>query len=200
WHERGAQHVYSIDADLSTFGKGMANGFAVAALIGKREIMEQGGLHHDRPRVFLLSTTHGAETASLAAAREVLRIYLEEPVIRAMEEQGERLKSGVNDIARELGITEAVEVAGRPTNLIYVTRDAEGRRSQPFRTLFMQEMIKRGILGPSFVISYSHRSEDVDRTIEAASGALRVYARALEDGVEAHLEGPSVRPVFRRLN
>src|SRR5690606_26584068 len=112
WHERGAQHVYSIEPDLSAFGKGMANGFPLAALVGKREIMELGGLRHGRPRVFLLSTTHGADTASLAAAREVLRTYLQEPVIATMEEQGKRLQTGVNAIATELGIAHAFEVMG----------------------------------------------------------------------------------------
>jgi glutamate-1-semialdehyde 2,1-aminomutase len=88
-------------------------------------------------------------------------------------------------------------VEGRDCNLIFVTKDRDGQRSQPFRTLFMQELIHRGIIGPSFVISYSHTEDDVDRTIEAADAALEIYARALTDGVEAYLEGPSVKPVFR---
>ena len=52
----------------SAFGKALANGFSVFALAGRREFMRLGGLdHHDRPRVFLLSTTHGAETHTMAA-------------------------------------------------------------------------------------------------------------------------------------
>ncbi len=65
WHIGGAQAVYDIDPDLSTFGKALGNGYPLSALVGKREIMEQGGLDTDRERVFLLSTTHGAESASL---------------------------------------------------------------------------------------------------------------------------------------
>src|SRR5699024_2036789 len=61
----GAQHFYNIEADLSTFGKAMGNGFPISALIGKREIMEAGGGNHSRERVFLLSQTFGAETGSL---------------------------------------------------------------------------------------------------------------------------------------
>ena len=45
----------------------MANGFALSALVGSRDIMELGGLNHDKQRVFLLSTTHGAEHHALAA-------------------------------------------------------------------------------------------------------------------------------------
>ena len=62
--------------DLSTFGKALGNGFAIAALVGRREIMERGGLRQTAERVFLLSTTHGAETHALAVAREVMRIYV----------------------------------------------------------------------------------------------------------------------------
>jgi glutamate-1-semialdehyde 2,1-aminomutase len=83
---------------------------------------------------------------------------------------------------------------------VFATRDREGRSSQSYRALFMQELIRRGILGPSFVVSYSHTDEDIDRTIDAVDGALSVYARALEDGPEAYLEGRPLKPVMRARN
>jgi glutamate-1-semialdehyde 2,1-aminomutase len=64
----------------------------------------------------------------------------------------------------------------------------------------MQELIRRGVLAPSFVISYSHSNEDVDRTVEAVDGALEIYARALADGVDHFLVGRPVKPVFRPHN
>ena len=81
WHLGGAQKFHDVIPHLATFGKAMANGFAVSALAGKREIMRLGGLDHDQPRVFLLSTTHGAETHALAAALETIRIYRQHPVV-----------------------------------------------------------------------------------------------------------------------
>jgi glutamate-1-semialdehyde 2,1-aminomutase len=201
WHTGGAQEVYGVTPDLATFGKAMGNGFAVAALAGRREIMELGGLrHHQRPRVFLLSTTHGAEAAGLAAALETMRIYAAEPVIETLYRQGERLRRGVEAAAAAHGVAAQVQVFGRAPNLIFVTRDAQGERSQSFRALFMQELIRRGVLGPSFVISYAHGDAEVDQTIQAVDGALAVYRRALEDGVERHLHGPPVQPVFRPYN
>ncbi|MFO7973173.1 MAG: glutamate-1-semialdehyde 2,1-aminomutase, partial [Candidatus Hydrogenedentota bacterium] len=80
WHNGGAQKYYDIIPDLSAFGKAFGNGFAISALVGKRELMEIAGLYHDKPRVFLLSTTHGAETHSLAAAIATMRVYQNEPV------------------------------------------------------------------------------------------------------------------------
>jgi glutamate-1-semialdehyde 2,1-aminomutase len=200
WHNGGAQTLYGITPDLSTFGKAIGNGFAVSALAGKREIMELGGLLHDRERVFLLSTTHGAETHSLAAAMATMRTYCEQDVIGHMHRQGERLSEGVRQAAAELGIADYFQVAGRASNLIFVTRDGDKNRSQPFRTLFMQETIRRGLLMPSLVISYAHSEADVDRTIEAVAEALVVYRSALEDGVEHYLIGRPVKPVFRPKN
>jgi glutamate-1-semialdehyde 2,1-aminomutase len=200
WHLNGAQAVYGVTPDLSCFGKGLGNGFAISALVGKREYMSRGGIRHDAERVFLLSTTHGAEHVGLAAARATMRVYRTEPVIETLYAQGERLRRGVERVAAELGVSAHVQLASRACNLVYVTRDDAGERSQAFRTLFMQELIKRGVLGPSFVISYSHSDGDVDRTIEAVGAALEVYRLALRDGVGQYLEGPPVKPVFRRFN
>jgi glutamate-1-semialdehyde 2,1-aminomutase len=77
---------------------------------------------------------------------------------------------------------------------------ADGLPSQAHRSLFMQELIRQGVLAPSFVVSYSHSDDDIDRTIEAADAAAEIYARALHDGVESYMVGPSVKPVFRKFN
>ena len=104
WHLGGAQKLYGVVPDLAAFGKAMANGFSVSALVGKRALMERGGLHHDRERVFLLSTTHGAETHALAAAIETMRIYEREGVVEVLHRQGARLKAGIEEAARGLGV------------------------------------------------------------------------------------------------
>ena len=200
WHIGGAQASYSVVPDLSTFGKAMANGFAIAALAGKREIMKFGGLHHASERVFLLSTTHGAETHALAAARETLNIYRRCQVVEHLYRQGERLRAGINVCIARHGVAGQFEVLGRAPNLIYATKDAEGMSSQGFRTLFLQEMIHGGIIAPSFVVSFSHSDEVIDHTIEVVDRALGVYARALAEGLGKYLLGRPVKPVNRRFN
>jgi glutamate-1-semialdehyde 2,1-aminomutase len=197
WDLPGAQTYHDLAPDLSTFGKAIANGFSVSALAGRRDLMERGGLRTDRERVFLLSTTHGAETYGLAAALETMRVYRREGVVPFLWQQGERLRRGVEAAIAELGLEGHFVLLGRPCNLVYGTRDREKRPSQPFRTLFLQELIRRGVIAPSFVVSFAHTDEQVDRGIEAVRGALSVYRRALDEGVERYLEGPSVKPVFR---
>lgn len=200
WDNGGAQKVYGITPHLSTFGKGMANGFSLSALAGKRELMELGGINHERERVFLLSTTHGAETHSLAAAIETMNVYKNQNVIETLYRQGKRLADGINRYISDLNLNEYFQIAGRPCNLIFITRDQSKNSSQAFRTLFLQEMIQHGIISPSFVVSFSHSDEDIDRTIDAASESLRIYSKALEEGIEKYLNGRAVKPVNRRYN
>jgi glutamate-1-semialdehyde 2,1-aminomutase len=200
WHLRGAGHLYGVRPDLSTFAKALGNGFSISALVGRREVMELGGLRTGRERVFLLSTTYGAETHTLAAALATMRAYQAEPVIEHLYRQGDRLAAGVSAAAAAHGISDHVGVAGRPCNLIYLTRDRDGKPSQQLRTLFLQELLRGGVLAPSFVVSYAHTDADIDRTIEVVDAALAVYARALDEGVDRHLVGRPVRPVFRPFN
>lgn len=200
WHVGGAQRLYGIVPDLSTFGKALANGFALAALAGKREVMERGGLTHSKERVFLLSTTHGAETHSLAAATATMQVFQNEPVVQTLYRQGERLRRGVEEVARRHGVQDHIQVLGRSCNLVFSTKGTDQKPSQGFRALLMQELIRGGVLAPSFVVSYSHSDDDIDRTIEAVDCAAEVYARALTDGVDSHLVGRPVKPVFRPFN
>lgn len=201
WHIQGAQRLYGVDPDLSTWGKAMANGFSVSALAGKREFMRLGDLEQtDRPRVFLLSTTHGGETHALAAAMATISVYRSEPVIEHLHRAGARLRDGVNEAARRHGLQDHVGALGADCNLLYKTLDENLKPSQPFRTLFLQETIRRGVIMPSLVVSYSHSDADIDETLEAIDGALEVYARALSDGVEKHLVGPASIPVYRTWN
>jgi glutamate-1-semialdehyde 2,1-aminomutase len=201
WSRGGGQEAYGIEPDLACFGKAMGNGFSVSALGGKREFMRLGGLDHtDRPRVFLLSTTHGAETHALAAAAETMRIYRDEPVIAHIYRMGLLLRDGVEQAVARHGLEAFVQVTGRPCCLAYATLGPDGRPSQAFRSLFLQETIRRGVLAPSLVVSYCHGPDDIAKTIEAVDAALDVYRQAVEDGVEAHLHGRPSQVVYRSYN
>jgi glutamate-1-semialdehyde 2,1-aminomutase len=199
WHLGGAQAFHGIRPDLATFGKAMANGFSVSALVGRRELMRLGGSDHDRERVFLMSTTHGAETHALAAAMATLQVYREEAVIETLWARGERLARGLRQVTADAGVAAQVPILGRPCCLVFGTRDAQGQPSQPLRTLLMQELIARGVLATSLVVGAAHTEDDIDRTIEAFSQACVIYRRALEDGISHHLRGRPVQPAIRRF-
>lgn len=198
WSLHGAQHVYGVTPDLSTWGKALGNGFAVSALAGRRELMELGGLRTDADRVFLLSTTHGPETAGLAAYLAVVRAYRERDVVAEMERAGTALATAVSAEIEAAGLSDHVAVLGRPTCLVFATRDAQLQPSQAYRTLFLQELIRHGVLGQSFVVSAAHTAADVEHTAEAVARALVVYGRAVEAGtVDGLLTGRPVAPALR---
>jgi glutamate-1-semialdehyde 2,1-aminomutase len=162
--------------------------------------MEVGGLNTDAPRVFLLSTTHGAETTGLAAYLAVSQAYAERDVVAEMEAQGTKLRSGLEQVAKECGMEEHVIFPGRPSCLVFATRDHKGQPSQEFRTLFIQELLRRGVLGQSLIISAAHTDADINQTIDAATEALEVYARAIEAGsTKGLLVGRPVAPALREL-
>ncbi len=201
WHRYGAQHRFGIDPDMSTWGKALANGFSVSALAGKREYLRLGDLEQsDKIRVFLMSTTHGGETHGLAAAIATMKFYQREPVIEHLYRVGARLRTGVEQVARARGLGAHITVSGADCNLVFGTLDPNLKPSQAYRSLFLQEIIRRGVLAPSLVVSYAHQDADIDQTIEAFDGAMEVYVRALADGAERYLVGRPSQMVYRTYN
>ena len=197
WAAGGAQSVYGVVPDLSCWGKAMGNGFPVSALAGRRSLMELGGLRTAKERTFLLSTTHGPETAGLAAFRAVVQAYRTEDPVSAMEEAGRRLAVGVAEVSAQAGLSEQVGTAGRPSCLVYWTRDPSGQPSQTYRTILMAGLLAGGVLGQSFVTSAAHSGAEVDLTLRAVRLALVDYRRAVQEGPEAVLRGRPVAPSLR---
>jgi glutamate-1-semialdehyde 2,1-aminomutase len=116
-----------------------------------------------------------------------------------MERAGRDLAAGVRAAAESAGVGEHVTVSGRPSCLVFGTRDPQGRPSQAWRTLFLQELIRRGVLGQSFVTSAAHTEADIAQTVGAVGEACEVYRRALDTGsVEGFLTGRPVAPALRR--
>lgn len=201
WHLQGAQTYFNLEPDLCTFGKAMANGFAVAALGGKREIMEWGGiLKEGQERVFLTSTTHGAEMSGLGAFIKTVEILKRDQVVDHFWNYGEKLINGLNEISSGLGISKQFYVEGYPCSPQYVTKDVEGNISLALRTLFAQEMLTHQVMMPYIAISYSHQQNELNLTLEAAQHALSIYKEALTHGVDKYLKSSVIKPVFRKYN
>ena len=198
WHERGAQFIYAIEPDLCTFGKGMANGFPLSALAGRREVMRLGGYADDADRVFLLSQTAGGQPWALAALLAVIDTYEREHIAEQLHSIGADLRVAVEEVVAEAGLSSYFQLRGRDCNLVYVARDGEGRPSQEFRTLVLQEFLEHGILAPSFVVNAAHDPKAVRQAADAVAELMPVYRRALEEGVSAVLRGRPVRPAIRR--
>lgn len=197
----GAQEMVGVTPHLSAFGKGMANGFSVSALVGQREFMRIGGIDHDQERVFLLSTTHGGETHSLAASIACINEIRKHDIVSHFWQTGQALMDGVRAAAKDVDAEQYVDVFGYGVKPAFAFRDETGQISMTARTLFLQETIARGLLMPYVVPSYAHKKENIDFAVECARDALEVMKDAAEGkGMAAAIEGGGVKPVFRKFN
>jgi glutamate-1-semialdehyde 2,1-aminomutase len=201
WDLKGAQNIYGIEPDLCTFGKAMANGYSLACLAGKKEIMSLGSIEKSgEERVFLLSTTHGSEMAPLGAFVATVDFIQKNSVIQHFWEYGSKLTELMQSYAKEYGIEESFVVGGPTCSPFYLTKDANGESCLELRTIFAQEMVKNNVLMPYIAISYRHGQRELDLTERALASALKVYSKAFNEGPEKYLEGPAIKPVFRQFN
>ncbi len=201
WHLNGAQAFYNIEPDLCTFGKAMANGQAVAALGGKREIMDLGGiLKEGEERVFFTSTTHGAEMSALGAFIKTVEVMKRYDVIKHYWTYGQQLISGINKIAKALNLEEYFHVEGYPCSPNYITKDNDKNNSLLFRTLFAQCMLDKKVMMPYIAISFAHQEKELNITLDAVQYSLNIYKQALEEGSDKFLKSKIIKPVFRKNN
>jgi len=197
----GVQEMVGVTPHLSAFGKGMANGFSTSALVGQREFMRIGGIDHDQERVFLLSTTHGGETHSIAAAISTISEIRKHDMIAHFWKTGQVLMDGVRAAAKDIGAEQYVNVSGYSVKPSFSFNDETGNLSMVARTLFLQETVARGLLMPYVVPSYAHKQENIDFAVDCIRDALEVMKKAAEGpGMAAIIQGDVVKPVFRKLN
>jgi glutamate-1-semialdehyde 2,1-aminomutase len=198
----GAATRLEIEPDLSTWGKGMANGFSVCALAGRAEIMDLGGIRQpEEPRVFLISTTHGGESHALAAALRVLEICKSEDVIGKQRQLVKSVATGMGAIVKSAGLENGLEIHASPWRVICICKDAYGQVSQGYRTLMIQEMIAAGALFPGYFLPcYTHTPDDISDVLSAFEDACDSYGKALASGLDTVLVGEASQPVFRKYN
>jgi len=197
----GVQEMIGVIPHLSAFGKAMANGFSASALVGQKEFMRLGGIEHEQERVFLLSTTYGGETHCLAAAIACINEIRNKDAIAHFWKTGQAMMDGVNRIAVEVGAEKYVSTSGYGCKPGFAFRDEKGEVSAVARTLFLQETIAKGLLMPYMVPSLAHTPEVIEFALNAIRHALVVIKDAAEGpGLVAALNGPSVKPVFRKFN
>jgi glutamate-1-semialdehyde 2,1-aminomutase len=202
WGPKGAAAYYGAEGDLYTWGKGMANGHSVCALTGRRDIMELGGIDHDKPRVFLSSTTHGAEIPQLAAMIKTLEIFEKDPdFFKRNWEKGSRLRSKLLDIIKECRLDKHLEFLGEDLFFILNLKNGGIHKSNVARTYLLQELVRKGQLFQGlFYITPAHTPEIVAETLSAWRDVLPKFKKFIEAGSRSELIGEPTRPVFRTFN
>ena len=201
WAMRGGQEYFGVEPDLSVWGKGLANGFSACALSGRREIMSLGGSNQTGRKLFLVSTTHGAESGGLAAMLKTIDIFLRTDVIGDNWRQGARLKEGLQASVLAHGLDAHLVVKGYPCLLLLTFVGLPEARALEWKTLLMQEMARHGVLSQGVLcLTPSHDAGIVDETVDVFDRALARIAEAWQTGSTAGLlEGPAIKPVFRKF-
>ncbi len=192
---------YGVQPDMATWGKGTANGFSFCALTGTKDVMELGGINREgEEKVFLISTTHGGETHGLAASIATIKEYQDKNVIAHNHHIGKKLIELCQQLIIESNLTEYITIMPSVWMPVFVFKDKSKTVCQGYRTLFLQEMIKRGILFQgAFVPSFSHTEDDVYYFAKAFSESLQVYAEALQTDYSNYLVGSPAKAVFRKI-
>ncbi len=188
----GAQELFGVIPDLASFGKSMANGYPISAVVGSREIMKE------MEEIFF-SFTFGGETLSLAAAVATLRKISTENVVDRLWETGSRIMEEVRARLMDRGLDRTIQLAGKPPWSLLMFGDHGSATAWEIKSLFVQEMLARGILiTASHNVSFSHSERDVETLLSCYDEVLELLARALEEGtVQSHLIGEPIRPLFQ---
>lgn len=197
----GSIKKYNVAPDMATWGKGIANGFSFCALTGTREVMELGGIRNTgSPKVFLISSTHGGETHTLAAGLATIKVFQEQKVVEHNHGIGDYFLQRLREIINRKGMGDFIQLADCNWMPVLIFKNNRKEVCMGMRTLIMQEMITRGVLFQGiFVPCYSHQREDVDFFASAFEDSLDIYKKALEDGYVGLLKGEPTRPVFRKF-
>ena len=188
----GAQKRYNIIPDLACFGKALANGFPISCIVGRADVMKKF-------EEIFFSFTFGGEVASIAAALKVLDILEHTDALARMESHGRALKDGFNALAKLAGLQQQLSCIGHSTWSLIRFRDVHGKDSLLLRSLFSQEVAKRGVLSlVTHNMSAAHDDIAVQQTLEVYAAVMKTLAAWLQDAdPERFLQGKMIQPVFR---
>ena len=188
----GAQELFQVSPHLSTFGKGIANGYPLSVVCGSKEIMQE------MENIFF-SGTFGGELLSLAAANVVLAMHQRNTVSPNLVEAGEDLSNKLQELIIETEMTEVLNVKGHATWKFLDWSESAGYSPLEIRTFFMQEMFRRGllILG-THNVSLAHNTKTRKKILETYSEVLSlIRSNLVNETLRMNLRVKPLQPLFR---
>jgi glutamate-1-semialdehyde 2,1-aminomutase len=190
--EGGAQKLFNVTPDLATFGKGIANGFPLSAVVGRREIMKE--MEH----VFI-SGTFGGELLSLAAAKYVLKKHQKNEICGDLVNKGNVLSEFTNDLIDSFGLSNVVSLSGHPTWKFLRWNGVGEYSAAEIKTFFMQEVFQEGVLVlNSHNISQAHDNKIILKITDAYSKVFRRIQKAISQGsLREELHVSPLEPLFK---
>jgi glutamate-1-semialdehyde 2,1-aminomutase len=190
--EGGAQQLFNVVPDVTTLGKGMANGYPLSAVVGNSEIMKE------MEEIFF-SGTFGGELLSLAAADAVLDMHLDRVIVPKLSQAGLDISALVEELICEYGLNQVLELKGHSTWKILSWASAEPYSINQIKTLFLQEMFAMGVLIiGSHNVSTSFGSREIAKVRRAYDHTFSIISRGLREGdLEKYLKVEPAEPLFK---
>ena len=188
----GAQELFNVVPDLATFGKGMANGYPLSAVVGKKQIMML------MEEIFF-SGTFGGETLSLAAAKATLSKIVSQNVLSHIHTVGDQLKGGIQLMLEQLGSPEWLTLTGHPAWSFLLISDTEPYTSYQLKSLLLQEMNQRGILlSGGHNLCFAHQEKHIRQLLKAYREVIPLLIDSVENrSLERHFRGKILEPLFK---
>lgn len=188
----GAQELFGVTPDLATFGKGLANGYPVSAVAGRSDIMQL------MEEIFF-SFTFGGETLSLAAALATMQKLEDQPVIETIRNQGQKVLDYLNAKINELDAADIFTTAGQASWSFLIIKDTPVYNTWEIKTLFMQEMLARGILTfGTHNMSYAHDDKALALLFRAYDEVLPLIVASIRNGILLEqLRCEPLQPLFK---
>ena len=188
----GAQELFGVTPDLATFGKGLANGYPVSAVAGRRDLMRL------MEEIFF-SFTFGGETLSLAASAATLDKLRRCNVTAHLTALGKRLMHGLRERIERHQVADLLSIAGHPSWSFLLLKDTPLASQWETKTLLLQSLFERGILSlGTHNLSYAHQENDIDRLLAVYDEVFPLLrAGALEGRMSELLRCPPLEPLFK---
>lgn len=189
----GAQKFFGVTPDLACFGKGIANGYPLSALVGKKEYMRQA-------EDIFFSFTFGGELLSLAAAKATLTKLKNNNILQSINEVGTYLLDTMNKLIQTQKIDNLFSISGHPSWLFLKINIDDETLLFKVKTYILQELHQKGImcLG-SHNLSFAHKKTHIDKLVEAYSEILPKIYLLLNDlnELDNQLKCPPLKPLFK---
>lgn len=188
----GAQELFQVTPDLSTFGKGIANGYPLSVVCGSREIMRE------MENIFF-SGTFGGELLSLAAANVVLGMHQKDEISPRLNKYGEELSQDLQKVIDQSDMSGLLEIKGHPTWKFLEWKDGSEFTAPELKTFFMQEMFRSGILILStHNVTLAHNKKIRGVIISKYERVLTLMKKAINSGnLKDKLEVVPLKPLFK---
>lgn len=185
----GVHLLHNVNPHIAVFSKAMSNGFPMGAIIGTSGVMNAA-------QDTFISSTAWTERVGPTAALATIRKMQEKNVPAHLYKIGGLIGDGWKKLAEKHGLQVKVFP---PNALITFAFDYENK--QELKTLFIQEMLKRGYLASDHVfVSYAHQEKHVIAYLQCVDEVFHIIKTAMENNaVNALLEGPVAHTGFKRL-